>query len=47
MPGTVNGRRGAAVAHASAIFQDILVAGRCNFENELAKEATWTSHNHL
>ena len=27
--------------------QDILVAGRSNFENELAKEATWALHNHL
>ena len=47
LPGTVNARRGAALPHASAIFQDILVAGRSNFENELAKEATWTLHNHL
>ena len=28
LPGTVNSRRGAAVAHASGIYQDILVAGR-------------------
>ena len=47
LPGTINARRGAAVAHASAISQDILVAGRSNFENELAKEATWMLHNHL
>ena len=47
LPGTVNARRDAASAHASAIFQDIPVAGRSNFENELAKEATWTLHNHL
>ena len=47
LPGTVNARRGAAVAHASAISQDILVTGRSNFENELAKEATWTLHIHL
>ena len=47
MLGTVNARRGAALAHASAISQDILVTGRSNFENELAKEATWTSHHHL
>ena len=46
LPGTVNARRGAAVAHASAISQDIPVAGRSNFENELAKEATWMLHNH-
>ena len=47
LAGTVNARRGAAVAHASAISQDILVTGRSNFENELAKEATWMLHNHL
>ena len=46
LPGTVNARRGAALAHASGISQDILVAGRSNFENELAKEATWASHSH-
>ena len=45
LPCTVNARRGAAVAHASAISQDIPVAGRSNFENELAEEATWTLHN--
>ena len=28
LPGTVNGRRGAAVAHASGISKDILIAGR-------------------
>ena len=47
LPGTVNAGRGAAVAHASAISQDILVPGRSNLENELAEEATWTLHNHL
>ena len=47
MPGMINARRGAALAHASGISQDILVAGRSNFENELAKEATWTLHHHL
>ena len=40
LPSTVNARRGAAVAHASGISQDILVTGRLNFENELAEEAT-------
>ena len=44
--GTINARRGAAVAHASAISQDIPVTGRSNFENELAEEATWMSHHH-
>ena len=47
LPGTVNARRGAAVAHASGISQDILVAGRLNFESELAEEATWNAHQHL
>ena len=47
LSGTVNTRRGAALAHASAISQDILVTGRSNFENELAEEATWTLHHHL
>ena len=47
LPSTINARRGAAIAHASAISQDILVMGRSNFENELAEEATWTLHNHL
>ena len=47
LPGTVNARRGAALAHASGISQDILVTGRSNFENELAEEATWTLHHHL
>ena len=47
LPGTLNARRGAALAHASGISQDIPVTGRSNFENELAKEATWTSHHHL
>ena len=46
LPCTVNARRGAAVAHASGIFQDIPVAGRSNFENELAEEATWNVHQH-
>ena len=47
LPGMVNSRRGAALEHASGISQDIPVASRSNFENELAKEATWTSHHHL
>ena len=46
LPGTVNARRGAAVAHASGISQDIPVAGRSNFENELGEEATWNVHQH-
>ena len=46
LPGTVNVRRGAALAHASGISQNIPVAGRSNFQNELAKEAAWVLHNH-
>ena len=46
LPGTVNARRGAALAHASGISQDNPVTGRSNFKNELAKEATWTLHYH-
>ena len=46
LPGMVNARRGAAAAHASVISQDILVAGRSQFENELAEEATWNAHQH-
>ena len=46
LPGTVNARRCAAVAHASGISQDILVIGRSQFENELAEEATWNVHQH-
>ena len=46
LPGTVNARRGAVIAHASTISQDIPVVGRLNFEDELAEEATWTLHQH-
>ena len=45
LPGTVNAKRGAA--HASGISQDIPVVNRTQFENELAKEATWNMHHHL
>ena len=45
--GTVNAKRGAATAHASGISQDILVIGRSQFKNELAKEATLNAHQHL
>ena len=47
LPGMANARRGAALAHASGILQDIPVTGRSKFENELAKEATGTWHHHL
>ena len=46
LPGIVNAKRGAAVAHASRILQDILVIGRTLFENELAEEATWNMQHH-
>ena len=44
--GTVNAKRGAAAAHASVISQDIPVIGRSQFEDELAKEATWNAHQY-
>ena len=47
LSGVVNARRGETVAHASGISQDILVAGRSHFKNELATEATWNAHQHL
>ena len=47
LPGIVNAKRGAAVAHASGISQDIPVIGRTLFENELAEEATWNMQHHL
>ena len=47
LPGTVNAKRGAAVAYASGISQDILVVGRTQFENELAEKATWNMQHHL
>ena len=43
----VNARQGAALAHAFGISNNIPVVGRSQFENELAKEATWASHNQL
>ena len=46
LPGTVNAKRGAAVAYASGISQDIPVVGRTQFENELAEEATWNMQHH-
>ena len=47
LPGTVNAKRGAAVAYASGISQDIPVVGRTQFENKLAEEATWNMQHHL
>ena len=46
LPGMVNARWGAALAHASGISQDIPVTGRSHFENELAEDAIWVSHSH-
>ena len=37
LPGMVNAKRGAVVAHASRILQDIPVAGRTLFENETGR----------
>ena len=36
---------GAGLVHISGITQDILVAGRAHFENDLAEEATWEWHS--
>ena len=47
LPGMVNARWSAGLVHTSEIFQDILVAGRVHFENELAEEATWTLYSQL
>ena len=41
LPGTVNARRGSGKQHLSGISQNIPVAGREHFEEELAEEATW------
>ena len=46
LPGMVNARWDAALAHASGILQDIPVTSRSHFENELEEEATWASHSH-
>ena len=46
LPGMVNARQGAALAHVSGISQNIPVTGRPHFENELAKKATWASYSH-
>ena len=46
LPGMVNARQGAALAHVSGISQDIPVMGRSHFKNELAEEATWASQCH-
>ena len=45
LPGTVNIRCGTGIQHLSGISQNIPVAGREHFENELAEEATWGSNH--
>ena len=47
LPGTVNVRCGTGIQHLSGLSQDIPVAGRQYFEDELAKEATWGSKSSL
>ena len=43
LPGTVNVRHRTRIQHLSSISQNIPVAGRQHFEDELAEEATWGS----
>ena len=43
LPGTVNVRCRTGIEHLSGLSQNIPVAGREYFEDELAKEATWGS----
>ena len=45
LPGTVNARHGTGTQHLSGISQNIPVAGREHFEDELAEEATWGSNH--
>ena len=45
LPGTVNVRCGTGIDHLSGLSQNIPVAGREYFEDELAEEATWGSHH--
>ena len=45
LPGTVNVRCGTGIQHLSSISQNIPVAGRQHFEDELAEEATWGSNH--
>ena len=41
----VNVRHGTSIDHLSGLSQNIPVAGKAYFEDELAKEATWGSHH--
>ena len=45
LPGTVNVRCGTGIQHLSGLSQNIHVAGRQYFEDELAEEATWGSNH--
>ena len=45
LPGTVNARCGTGIQHLLGISQNIPVAGRQHFEDELAEEATWGSNH--
>ena len=45
LPGTVNVRRGTGIQHLSGISQNIPVAGREHFEDELSEEATLGSNH--
>ena len=44
LPGTVNSRCGTSIKHSSNLSQNIPAAGKAYFEEELAEEATWSSH---
>ena len=41
----MNIRHGTGIQHLSGISQNIPVAGRLHFEDELAEEATWGTNN--
>ena len=45
LPSTVNVRHRTGIQHLSGISQNIPVAGRQHFEDELAEEATWGSNH--
>ena len=45
LPGTVNARCRTGIQHLSGVSQNIPVAGRKYFEDELAEEATWGSNH--
>ena len=45
LPGTVNVRCRTGIDHLFGLSQNIPVAGKAYFEDELAEEATWGSHH--